>query len=84
MEQACSALSSLAADVSVAMQLVRSDIMQPIESVLRSVSKDEVISVLQVVANLAFTSDAVAQKILTKDLLRSLKTLCAHKVPEAC
>ncbi|KAL9681700.1 hypothetical protein QQ045_013487 [Rhodiola kirilowii] len=81
-EKACSALSSLAADVSVAMQLVRSDIMQPIESVLRSVAKDDVISVLQVVANLAFTSDAVAQKILTKDLLRSLKTLCAHNIPE--
>ncbi|KAL0305909.1 UNVERIFIED_CONTAM: Phospholipase A I [Sesamum radiatum] len=32
-EQACSALSALASDVSVAMQLIKSDIMQPIERV---------------------------------------------------
>nr|DAD20537.1 TPA_asm: hypothetical protein HUJ06_022000 [Nelumbo nucifera] len=78
-EQACFALSSLAADVSVAMQLMKSDIMQPIEIVLRSMIPEEVISVLQVVVNLAFTSDTVAQKMLTKDVLKSLKVLCAHK-----
>lgn len=82
-EQACSALSSLAADVSVAMQLMKSDIMQPIETVLKSVPEGEVISVLQVVVKLAFASDAVAQKMLTKDVLKSLKVLCAHKTPEA-
>ncbi|PQQ16021.1 phospholipase A I isoform X2 [Prunus yedoensis var. nudiflora] len=81
-EQACSALSSLAADVSVAMQLMKSDIMQPIETVLKSVPQGEVISVLQVVVKLAFASDAVAQKMLTKDVLKSLKVLCAHKTPE--
>ncbi|KAF5177670.1 Phospholipase a i [Thalictrum thalictroides] len=81
-EQACSALSSLAADVSVAMQLIKSDIMQPIESVLKSLVPEGVISVLQVVANLAFTSDSVAQKMLTRDVLRSLKVLCAHKNTE--
>lgn len=82
-EQACSALSSIAADVSVAMQLIKSDIMQPIEAVLRSVSREEVMSVLQVVVQLAFASDTVAQKMLTKDLLKSLKMLCAQKNPEA-
>lgn len=82
-EQACSALSSLLADVSVAMQLMKSDIMQPIQTVLKSFSREEVISVLQVVVKLAFASDIVAQKMLTKDLLRSLKLLCAHKNPEA-
>lgn len=81
-QQACSALSSLAADVSVAMQLIKADIMQPIETVLRSVLQEEVISVLQVVVKLAFASDAVAQKMLTKDVLKSLKLLCAHKTPE--
>ncbi|PIN21146.1 Intracellular membrane-bound Ca2+-independent phospholipase A2 [Handroanthus impetiginosus] len=81
-EQACSALSALASDVSVAMQLIKSDIMQPIERVLKSTGSKEVISVLQVVVKLAFTSDIVAQKMLTKDLLKSLKLLCGHKNPE--
>ncbi|TMW93831.1 hypothetical protein EJD97_011096 [Solanum chilense] len=81
-EQACSALSSLATDVSVAMQLMKSDIMQPIERVLKSAGPEEVISVLQVLGNLAFASDIVSQKLLTKDVLRSLKLLCAHRNPE--
>ncbi|CAI0407156.1 unnamed protein product [Linum tenue] len=58
-EQACSALSSLAGEVSMAMQLIKCDIMQPIETVLKSVSQEEVISVLQVVSTLAFASDRV-------------------------
>lgn len=82
-KQACSALSDLAADVSVAMQLMKCDILQPIETVLKSVAQEEVISVLQVVATLAFSSDTVSQKMLTRDMLRSLKLLCAHKNPEA-
>lgn len=81
-EQACSALSSLASDVTVAMQLMKSDIMQPIERVMKSASPDEIISVLQVVVKLAFSSDTVAQKILTKDMLKTLKSLCSHKNPE--
>ena len=81
-EQACSALSNLTSDSSVAMQLMKSDIMQPIERVLKSTGSKEVISVLQVMVKLAFTSDIVAQKMLTKDILKSLKLLCAHKNPE--
>ncbi|XP_047954768.1 phospholipase A I-like [Salvia hispanica] len=81
-EQACSALSNLASDGSVAMELMKSDIMQPIERVLKSTGSKEVISVLQVMVKLAFTSDIVAQKMLTKDILKSLKLLCAHKNPE--
>lgn len=81
-EQACSALSTLAGDVSVAMQLMKCDIMQPIETVMRSPAPEELVSVLQVVVTLAFVSDTVAQKMLTKDVLRSLKMLCAHKNPE--
>lgn len=83
MEQACSALSNLASDGSVAMQLMKSDIMQPIERVLKSTGSKEVISVLQVMVKLAFTSDIVAHKMLTKDILKSLKLLCSHKNPEA-
>ncbi|XP_057544928.1 phospholipase A I-like isoform X2 [Amaranthus tricolor] len=78
-EQACFALSSLAADVSVAMLLMKCDIMKPIEAVLKSDVEKELISVLQVVEHLAFASDAVAQKIFSKDVLKSLKMLCAHK-----
>lgn len=81
-EQACSALSSLAGDVSVAMLLMKCDIMQPIIAVLKSFAPEEVKSVLQVVGQLAFASDTVAQKMLTKDVLKSLKLLCAHKNPE--
>lgn len=81
-EQACFALSSLAADVSVAMLFMKCDIMKPIEAVLRSAVEKELISVLQVVERLAFASDAVAQKIFSKDILKSLKLLCAHKNPE--
>lgn len=65
------------------MQLMKADIMQPIELVLKSSSQEEVISVLQVVVKLAFASDTVAQKMLTKDVLKSLKMLCAHKNHEA-
>lgn len=81
-EQASLALSSLATDVSLAMQLMKSDIMQPIESVLRSADPEELISVLQVLVNLAFACDNVARKMLTKDVLKSLKVLCAHKNTE--
>ncbi|XP_061983290.1 phospholipase A I-like isoform X2 [Populus nigra] len=81
-KQACSALSALAGDVSVAMQLMKCDILQPIETVLKSVAQEEVISVLQVVATLSFSSDTVSQKMLTRDMLRSLKLLCAQKNPE--
>ncbi|XVF87703.1 hypothetical protein PTKIN_Ptkin18bG0141800 [Pterospermum kingtungense] len=81
-EQACSALSTLAGEVSVAMQLMKCDIMKPIETVLKSPAPEELVSVLQVVVILAFGSDTVAQKMLTKDVLRSLKILCAHKNPE--
>lgn len=56
--------------------------MKPIEAVLKSAVEKELISVLQVVENLAFASDAVAQKIFSKDVLKSLKLLCAHKNPE--
>ena len=46
-EQACSALSSLASDDSVALHLMKADIMQPIGTVLKSAGLEEVISVLQ-------------------------------------
>lgn len=81
-QQACSALSALAGDVSVALQLMKCDIMQPIEMVLKTFSLEELVSVLQVVVALAFTSDIVAQKLLSKDVFRSLKLLCGHKSPE--
>eukprot|EP01018_Ginkgo_biloba_P003530 Gb_32589 [translate_table: standard] len=81
-EQACLALSSLASDTSLAMMLMKADIMQPIESVLKSIVPEELISVLQVVVNLAFASDAVASKMLTKEVLKCLKLLCAHKSME--
>ncbi|XVE51140.1 hypothetical protein DITRI_Ditri02bG0015200 [Diplodiscus trichospermus] len=81
-EQACSALSTLAGDVSAAMRLMKFDIMQPIEALLKSPAPDRLVSVLQVVIKLAMASDTVAQKMLTKYVVRSLKTLCAHKNPE--
>ena len=66
----------------MAMQLMKCDIMKPTETVLKSAAPDEVISVLQVVVTLAFVSDSVSQKMLTKDMLKSLKSLCAHRNPE--
>ncbi|KAH9329901.1 hypothetical protein KI387_002009 [Taxus chinensis] len=78
-EQACSALSSLASDTSLAMLLMKADIMQPIELVLKSVVPDELISVLHVAVNLAFASDVVASKMLTKEVMKSLKLLCTHE-----
>jgi hypothetical protein len=82
-EQACLAISSLASDISSAMQLIKCDIMKPIEAVLKSSDEEELVSVLQVVVTLTFVSDHVAQKMLTKDVLKSLKALCAHKNSEA-
>jgi len=64
------------------MLLMKCDIMKPIETVLRSAVDEELISVLQVVEHLAFASDAVSQKMLSKDVWRSLKLLCAHKDSE--
>ncbi|KAM0856150.1 hypothetical protein ACQ4PT_049297 [Festuca glaucescens] len=81
-EQACLALSSLASDISSAMQLIKCDIMKPIEAVLKSFDDEELVSVLQVVVTLTFVSDLVAQKMLRKDVLKSLKALCAHKNSE--
>ncbi|ONM24105.1 Phospholipase A I [Zea mays] len=81
-EQACLAISSLASDISSAMQLIKCDIMKPIEAVLKSSDEEELVSVLQVVVTLTFVSDHVAQKVLTKDVLKSLKALCAHKNSE--
>lgn len=83
MNQACTALTTLASDVTVAMMLMKSDIMQPIERVLTSSGPEEVISVLQVFTKLAFASDTVSQKMFRKDILKSLKILCAHKNSEA-
>ncbi|KAL9999758.1 putative phospholipase A(1) [Helianthus debilis subsp. tardiflorus] len=80
--EACSALTSLASDVSVALQLMKCDIMQPIKRVLTSVGTQELKSVLQVAGKLGFVSDTVAQKMLSKDVMKSLKLLCAHKDPE--
>lgn len=80
--EACSALTSLASDVSVALQLMKCDIMQPIKRVLTSTGPQELKSVLQVVGKLGFVSDTVAQKMLSKDVMKSLKLLCAHKDPE--
>ncbi|XP_071714159.1 phospholipase A I [Rutidosis leptorrhynchoides] len=77
--EACSALTSLASDVSVALQLMKCDIMQPIKNVLTSVGPQELKSVLQVVGKLGFVSDTVAQKMLSKDVMKSLKLLCAHR-----
>lgn len=65
------------------MQLIKCDIMKPIEAVLKSFDDEELISVLQVVVTLTFVSDHVAQKMLRKDVLKSLKALCAHKNSEA-
>nr|GLL23991.1 phospholipase A I-like isoform X2 [Ipomoea trifida] len=80
--QACSALTTLASDVTVAMMLMKSDIMQPIERVLTSSGPEEVISVLEVFTKLAFASDTVSQKMFRRDILKSLKILCAHKNSE--
>ncbi|CAN6205555.1 unnamed protein product [Urochloa humidicola] len=81
-EQACLAISSLASDIISAMQLIKCDIMKPIEAVLKSSDEEELVSVLQVVVTLTFVSDHVAQKMLTRDVLKSLKALCAHKNSE--
>ncbi|KAI3682880.1 hypothetical protein L1987_83215 [Smallanthus sonchifolius] len=81
-EQACSALTSLASDVSVSLQLMKCDIMQPIQRVLKCNDPQELKSVLQVLAKLGFVSDKVAQKMMNKDVIRLLKLLCVHNDPE--
>jgi hypothetical protein len=80
LNKACSALSALASDDSVALQLMKEDIMQPFGIVLKSSGREEVISVLQVVVQLAFTSDIVAEKMLTKDVLKSMKSYLRIKI----
>ena len=81
-EQACSALSTLDGDVYVTLQLMKRDIMLPIETVLKSPAPEQPVSVLQVVINLTFASNTVTQEVLTKGVARSLQILCAHKNPK--
>ncbi|XP_076931698.1 phospholipase A I-like [Bidens hawaiensis] len=81
-EQACSALTLLASDVSVSHELMKCDIMQPIQRVLKCDGPQELKSVLQVVAKLGFISDKVAQKMMNMDVIRALKLLCVHNDPE--
>lgn len=85
-DQACVALASLAVDGAVGVRLMRADLVQAIEMVLRNTSNEDelLISVLQVLMNLAFTSDAVASRVLTKEILKRLKILCVHRSPEVC
>ncbi|PWA93284.1 phospholipase,galactolipase [Artemisia annua] len=81
--EACSTLTSLATDVSVALQLMKCDIMQPVKRILTSAGLQELKSVLHVVGKLGFVFDMVAQTImLSKDVMKSFKLLCAHKDPE--
>ncbi|KAG4129270.1 hypothetical protein ERO13_D09G069300v2 [Gossypium hirsutum] len=80
-EQACSSLSNLAGNLHSEL-LIKCDIMQPIEHVLRSPSPEDLVSVLQVVVTLAFGSDTVAHKMLSKDIMKSLEILFGHKNPE--
>ncbi|KAG0585410.1 hypothetical protein M758_2G009100 [Ceratodon purpureus] len=83
-DQACIALASLAVDGAVGVRLMRADLVQAIEMVLRNTSSEDelLISVLQVLMNLAFTSDAVATRVLTKEILKRLKILCVHRSTE--
>ncbi|KAK2411782.1 phospholipase A I [Trifolium repens] len=80
LNKACSALSALASDDSVALQLMKEDIMQPFGIVLKSSGREEVISVLQVVVQLAFAYDILAEKMLTKDVLKSMKSYVRIKI----
>ncbi|KAG8385717.1 hypothetical protein BUALT_Bualt03G0074200 [Buddleja alternifolia] len=71
-EQACSALSALASDVQVAMQLIKSDIMQPIERVLKSAGSKEVQRLaLFAVGNFAFCLEN-RRALVTSESLREL------------
>ncbi len=83
-EQACVALASLAVDGAVGVRLMRADLVQAIEMVLRNTASVEelLISVLQILMNLAFTSDALAVRVLTKEILKRLKLLCVHRSSE--
>ncbi|PKU78149.1 LRR repeats and ubiquitin-like domain-containing protein [Dendrobium catenatum] len=92
-EQACSALSSLASDVSLAMQLIKSDIMQPIESALKSVGQEELMSLLQVmvqrlallvVGNLAFCPVNRRMLVQSESLRELLLRLTVAPEPRVC
>ncbi|RLN34890.1 hypothetical protein C2845_PM03G08670 [Panicum miliaceum] len=77
-EQACLAISSLASDITSAMQLIKCDIMKPIEAVLKSSDEEELVSVLQVqrlslfaVGNLAFCLET-RRTLMHSESLRGL------------
>ncbi|KAI3920451.1 hypothetical protein MKX01_000790 [Papaver californicum] len=73
-----SALSALATDVSAAIQLMKSDIMQPIESLLRSRGQEEIKSVLSTllaVGNLAFCLEDRRTLVTSKSLRELLLCL---------
>ncbi|KAE8690470.1 hypothetical protein F3Y22_tig00110895pilonHSYRG00533 [Hibiscus syriacus] len=62
--------------------LIRCDIVQPIETILKSPVLEDPVSVLQLVATLAYGSDTVAQKMLTTGVMSSLEKLFDHKNTE--
>ncbi|KAL0285495.1 UNVERIFIED_CONTAM: Phospholipase A I [Sesamum radiatum] len=71
-EQACSALSSLASDVPVAILLIKLDIMQPISRALRSAGPEKVKRLaLFAVGNLAFCTEN-RRVLVTSESLRDL------------
>eukprot|EP00850_Spirogloea_muscicola_P002821 SM000011S18999 [mRNA] locus=s11:273180:281253:- [translate_table: standard] len=77
-EQACLALSALAMDPTVVLRLMRADVLRAIRVLLTSTEPHILVSVLRLVANLAFSSDAMAGRICTSDTVTRLQELCAH------
>ncbi|OEL37259.1 Phospholipase A I [Dichanthelium oligosanthes] len=92
-EQACLAISSLGSDITSAMQLIKCDIMKPIEAVLKSSDEEELVSVLQVqrlslfaVGNLAFcleTRRTLMHSESLRDLLIRLTVSQERRVSKA-
>uniref|UniRef100_A0A0D9WZK0 Patatin n=1 Tax=Leersia perrieri TaxID=77586 RepID=A0A0D9WZK0_9ORYZ len=72
-EQACLALSSLGSDISSAMQLIKCDIMKPIEAVLKSFDEEELVQRLSLfaVGNLAFCLET-RRTLMHSESLRDL------------
>eukprot|EP00897_Mesotaenium_endlicherianum_P003568 jgi/Mesen1/3239/ME000187S02402 len=77
-EQACLALSSLAADGALVLRLMKADVLQAITSLLHSRQPEILVSVLRVVANLGFSADEAAVRLLSRETVATLRHLCSH------
>lgn len=80
-QQACKIIGALAGDSATARRLLSNDVLRAVGTLIASPKQDSQLSALGILSSLADGSDAVAEELLTPDLLESLHALAAGGSP---